>query len=171
MKTRLNLGRWVAVAALATAVAASLASGAGAKPHASSAPKVGTYGGDSIAGGQSHAVSANVKKRGSKYSAEVELAFPAKCTNTETGFTGPTELLYKVTAQVKGRSLSFRGQAVDTMQILFGAPSEITLNGSFTSATKLTATASAQAPAPGVQSGTSCSVTPAKRKFELELPA
>ena len=122
------------LATLALAVAVATASGAvAAKPHGAFAPKLGGYGGDSIAGSKSHSVFAKVTKKGSKYSAEVEIAFPATCTNGETGVSVPTELIYKVVAHIQGHAISFKGNSRDTLGILYPLPSTITMNGRFTS--------------------------------------
>ena len=171
METKLKL-LWGA-AILALAMTAVLGAGpAGAKPRPAFAPKIGGYAGDSFAEGKTHSVSAVVKKKGSKYSAEVEIVVPAKCTDAETGFTAPTELTYKVTALVKGQTISFKGDSVDEMQIVgYQVPSGITLNGRFTKPTAFAATASVQAPATGAQSGISCVVPAAKLKFEFALAA
>ncbi|HEX4307260.1 MAG TPA: hypothetical protein VHZ54_14590 [Solirubrobacterales bacterium] len=153
--------------------AAAVVLGAGAasaKPHKAFAPKVGGYGGDSIAGGKSHSVVAKVTRRGPKYSAEVEIAFPAVCTNSETDFTGPSELIYKVIAPIKGQAISFKGDSRDTLGILYPLASTITLNGKFTSGSKFTATAAVKAPAEGTESKVTCSAPAVRLPFQFELP-
>jgi hypothetical protein len=168
MKSR-DLGRGVAVLALAATVMGTGASAAVAKPHKTSAPKLGTYAGDSIAGGNSHTISANVTKKGSKYSAEVELAFPAKCTNSETRITVPSELLYKVTVPIKGTSIAFKGNSRDTLGIIYPLESTVTVNGHFASNGKFTGTATTKAPAEGVESNVACSAPSAKLKLQFAL--
>jgi hypothetical protein len=167
---RFDLWRGMAVATLALAVAAATASGAAAaKPHRAFAPKLGGYGGDSIAGSKSHSVSAKVTRKGSKYSAEVEIAFPAMCTG-ESGVTVPTELIYKVLAHIQGHAISFKGNSHDTLGILYPLPSTVTLNGRFTSDSKFTATAGVKAPAEGIESDETCSAPSVRLPFEFALP-
>lgn len=168
--SRVNIWRSAAILACVPAATAIVASPAGAKPHKAFAPKVGVYGGSSIVGGKSHSVVAKVTKMGSRYSAEVEIAFLGKCTNSETGLTVPTELLYKVVAKVKGRTISFKGNSRDTMGILYPLASTITLNGKFTSDSKFAATAAVEAPAEGVESVVNCSAPPVRLPFQFELP-
>jgi hypothetical protein len=172
MRTRSIRRRGAVAAAIVVALTAVaiLAGPAGAKPKPAFAPKAGTYSGDSFAEGKTHAVFAQVKKKGSKYSAEVEIAVPAKCTSTENPAPLPTELLFKVPAQIKGRAVSFKGNSVDEMQIVgFQVASGITLNGRFTSPSAFSATVSVQAPAPGISSEVQCSVPPTKLKFEFSI--
>ena len=170
MQTKLNLRRGIAVLALVAAPASLVvASAATAKPKPAFGPKVGTYTGDSFAEGKTHTVNAKVTKKGSKYSAEVEIAVPAVCEDTETHFNGPTELLFKVTAPVKGHSISFKGDALDAMQIVGGAPSGISLSGKFTKSTTFTATVGVKAPAEDTQSVIHCSVPTTKLKFQFAL--
>lgn len=168
MKQKLVLRGGVVLALVATA--AILAAPAGAKPKPAFAPKLGTYGGDSIAGSKSHSVVAKVTRKGSKYTAEVEVAFPATCSNTENGFTGPSELIYKVPAKVEGHAISFKGNSVDTLGILHPLASTVTLNGRFTSDSKFTATASVTAPAEGTESNVTCSAPAVRLPFQFELP-
>jgi hypothetical protein len=172
MSTRTTWRRGAVAAAFVAALSAVaiVAGPAGAKPKPAFAPKAGTYSGDSFAEGKTHSVFAQVKKKGSKYSAEVEIAVPAKCTSTESPTPLPTELLFKVPAQIKGRSISFKANSVDAMQIVgYQVASAITLNGRFTSPSAFSATVSVQAPAPGVESEVHCSVPPTKLKFEFSI--
>ncbi|HTT96307.1 MAG TPA: hypothetical protein VMF55_16670 [Solirubrobacterales bacterium] len=168
--SRVNIWRGGAILACVLASTAVVVAPAGAKPRKAFAPKVGVYGGDSIAGAKSHSVVAKVTKKGARYSAEVEIAFPATCTNGETGFTGPSELIYKVIAQVKGHAISFKGNSRDTMGILYPMASTVTLDGRFTSDSKFTATAAVKAPAEGVESDGTCSAPAVRLPFQFELP-
>jgi hypothetical protein len=168
MESMFKFRRAVIVAVTALSLAAVVAGPAAAKPKPAFAPKVGEFSGDSIAEGKSHSVFALVK---SKRAVEVEIAFPAKC-QTGTGPVVPTELLYKVVAQIKGHAISFKGQSVDLMKIVgFGAPSEVTLSGKFTGPSAFTANATVKAPAPGAETETHCSVPGAKLKFNFSLAA
>jgi hypothetical protein len=169
MQTKLNLRRGIAVLALAAALMTLAVASTAAKPKHAFAPKAGTYTGDSFAEGKTHAVSAKVTRKGSKYSAEIEIAVPAVCEDTETHFKNPTELLFKVTAPVKGHSISFKGDALDAMQIVGGTPSGISLNGKFTKSSTFTATVGVKAPAEDTQSVIHCSVPTTQLKFQFAL--
>jgi hypothetical protein len=144
---------------------ALLAGSATAKPKPSSAPKPGTYSGDSIAGGKSATVIAKVTKK----TAQVEIDFPAMCKLGASGSPNPTELKYKVNAPIKGKTFAFKGPAVDQMEILFGAKSTVTLNGRFTSADKFTGTASVKAPANETETEINCSAPTVQLKYELSI--
>lgn len=167
---RVDIRRGAAILACVLASTAIAVAPAGAKPRKAFAPKLGGYGGDSIAGGKSRSVVAKVTKKGAKYSAEVEIAFPAMCTNSENGLTVPSELIYKVVAQVKGHAISFKGNSADTLGILYPLASTVTLNGRFTSDSKFTATASVKAPAEGTESNVTCSAPAVRLPFRFELP-
>jgi hypothetical protein len=170
MTMKRPIWRGGALLSLAVLAAAILVGPAGAKPKPAFAPKVGTYSGDSFAEGKTHSVFAKVTKKGTKYAAEVEIAVPAKCTSTENPTPLPTELLFKVPPQIKGHSISFKGNSVDVMQIVgYQVPSAISLSGRFTGNSAFTANVSVQAPAPGVESEVHCSVPATKLKLEFSI--
>ncbi len=170
MKTTINFGRGVAVLAVAMTMVGTGATAAPAKPHKTAAPKPGVYSGDSIAEGKSHSVFMKVIKKGSKYSAEVELAFPAKCENRETDITIPSELNYKVLVPIKGSSIAFEGNSRDVMGIIYPLDSTVTVTGHFAGNGAFTGTATTKAPAEGLDSNVVCSAPGAKLKLQFGGP-
>jgi hypothetical protein len=133
---------------------------AAAKPKPAFAPQTGPYTGTYTTEGHSHAESAQVGKKGTKYSVVLTIAAFATC-NTQIGPTLVPLVVSNVTVPVKGKALTFAGNMPTSGGSGLGDVA-VKVNGHFTGPTAFTAAAGVEVSSETLQ----CTVPPISMKLK-----
>jgi hypothetical protein len=160
LMNRINLRRGAALVACLVVATALAAASAAAKPKPAFAPHTGAYTGTLITEGQSRPESAQVGKKGTKYSVVLTISTFAEC-NTQIGPTPVPLVLSNLTVPVKGKALTFAGNVPTSGGSGLGDVA-VKIKGNFTSPTAFTASASVEVASETLQ----CTVAPISMKLK-----
>ncbi|HTT95398.1 MAG TPA: hypothetical protein VMF55_12050 [Solirubrobacterales bacterium] len=158
--SRRNLWRGTAILACVVASTAVVVASAAAKPKPPFAPQTGSYTGTLTTEGQSQAESAQVAKKGKKYSVVLTISAFAECS-TQIGPDSVPLVVSNLTVPVKGKALAFSGTVPPAGGSGLGEVL-VKVDGRFTGPTAFTATAGIEVPAGTLQ----CTVAPISMKLK-----